>query len=541
MRAFSFMVLTLFLAVGVMAQRAAATPDTIFVNGKVITVDSGFTIQQAFAVAGDSYVAVGTNARIRALAGKSTRVIDLGGSAVIPGLSDNHDHLYNSGKVMRGINLVGATTTDEVLRRLREGMARAKPGETVFGSIGWRADTTRADLDKVSATVPVVALRGRRGAALLNGAALKKLGVSKENPNYMGKPFPKDASGELSGALPDWPQGVWAMDAIVPPPTNEEEEQIIVDGQKQRAAIGITSIRELSDWPFGMRAFGRMWQQGRLTLRVSIAMDLPDAGDPSSLIRQQAVVTGFGDRWLRIDSTSEEPWPPTNISLKDYITLVREYNRLGWRPSPHTPSNESLDNVLQAYEAADRDNSIVKKRWVIEHIPNVTPPLMDRIAKLGVIVSTNTAGYASNYDQAVRNLGKEQADRQTPVRELLDHHIVVVTGSDYSGPNPDTMTPNNPFIPLYYYISRKTRDGRILGPQEKISRQEALRIATNNNAFTTWDENIKGSIQAGKVADFVILSGDFMTVPEDQILQLHPLATYVAGKRVFSAPDAGRF
>src|SRR5713226_5581113 len=112
MRAFSIVVVSLFLAAAVVAQRGATTPDTIFVNGKIITVDSGFSIQQAFAVAGDSYVAVGTNARIRALAGKSTRVIDLGGAAVIPGLSDNHDHLYNSEKVMRGINLLGATTTD---------------------------------------------------------------------------------------------------------------------------------------------------------------------------------------------------------------------------------------------------------------------------------------------------------------------------------------------------------------------------------------------------------------------------------------------
>src|SRR5439155_7905051 len=139
--------------------------------------------------------------------------------------------------------------------------------------------------------------------------------------------------------------------------------------------------------------------------------------------------------------------------------------------------------------------------WVVEHIPNVTPPLMERLAKLGVIVSTNMAGYTGNYDAVVRELGQEQAQRQTPVKEMLDRHLVVIAGSDYGGPNPETTTSNNPFIPLYFYVSRKTRDGRVLGPQEKISRQEALRILTINNAFATAEEKVKGSIEPGKLAD----------------------------------------
>jgi hypothetical protein len=530
--------LCLLIATSAFAQQGInGPPDAIFYNGKIITVDSGFTIRQAFAVRGDLYVAVGTNARIRALAGKNTRFVDLKGAAVIPGLSDNHDHLYNSEKVMRGIDLVGVTSTEEAVRRLRDGLAKAKPGETVFGSVGWSAPLTKQDLDQLSNDVSIVALRGRRGAALLNTAALKKAGIARDMQSYMGKPVPRDNSGELTGELPDWPAGLYAVDKVVPEPTPAEEDQMIADGQKQRNALGITSIRDLSNWPPGMRAFVQMWRQGRLTLRVSMGLDLPDATDPAGLLRQQGVTPGFGDHWLRIDSAGEVPWPP-NMPQKEYTSLILEMNRLGWRHSPHVPTNEVLDNILQAYEAADRESPIRDKRWVVEHIHNVTPPLMDRLAKLGVIVSTNMAGYAGNYDAAVRTLGHEQAERQTPVREMLDHHLVVVSGSDYSGPNPDTTTSNDPFIPLYYYVSRKTRDGRVLGPQEKISRQEALRIATNNNAFTTWEEKVKGSIEPGKLADFVVLSGDFMTIPEDEILKLHPMATYVGGRKVYSAPNA---
>ncbi len=279
-------------------------PDTIFYNGKIITVDAGFTVRQAFAVRGDRYVAVGDSARIRGLAGKNTRLVDLKGAAVIPGLSDNHDHLYASEKVMRGIDLVGATSTEEVLRRLRDGMAKAKPGETVFGSVGWRAPLTKKDLDQLSTDVPIVALRGRRGVALLNTAALKKAGITKEMQSYMGRLVPKDKSGELTGELPGWPAGLYAIDKVVPPPTPEEEDQMIADGQKQRNALGITSIRDLSNWPPGMRAFVRIWRQGRLTLRVSMGVDrVPRRRRSGELAAyQQAVTQGFGDHWLRIDS-----------------------------------------------------------------------------------------------------------------------------------------------------------------------------------------------------------------------------------------------
>src|ERR1700731_2632255 len=184
MRTLRLGLLYLFIAGSAFAQQGVdPSPDTIVYNGKIITVDSGFTIRQAFAVRGDVYVAVGANAAIQALAGKNTRLVDLRGSAVIPGLSDNHDHLYNSEKVMRGIDLVGATSTAEVLRRLRDGLAKAKAGETVFGSVGWRAPLTKNDLDQLSTDVPIVALRGRRGAALLNTAALKKAGMAKDMPS----------------------------------------------------------------------------------------------------------------------------------------------------------------------------------------------------------------------------------------------------------------------------------------------------------------------------------------------------------------------
>src|SRR5258708_32840389 len=229
------LLLSVLVAESSIAQQSInAPPDTIFYNGKIITVDSGFTIQQAFAVRGDLYVAVGTNAAIQALAGENTRFVDLRGSAVIPGLAANHDHLYNSEKVMRGINLVGAVSTAEVLRRLRDGLAKAKAGETVFGSVGRAAPLSQKDLAQISTDVPIVALRGRRGAAVVNGAALKKAGIAKEMQSYMGREIPKDSRGELTGELPDFPAGLYAIDKVVPLPPSDRHDQMIAPGHKHR-------------------------------------------------------------------------------------------------------------------------------------------------------------------------------------------------------------------------------------------------------------------------------------------------------------------
>jgi hypothetical protein len=140
---------------------------------------------------------------------------------------------------------------------------------------------------------------------------------------YMGKQIPNDSSGDLTGELPDFPAGLYAIDKVVPLPTPDEEDQMIAAGQKQRNALGITSSRDLSNWPPGMRAFVRMWRQRRLTLRVSMGLELPDASDPAGLVRQQGVTPGFGDHWLRIDSAGEQPTPPAgNATPQEYKALM---------------------------------------------------------------------------------------------------------------------------------------------------------------------------------------------------------------------------
>jgi len=544
-------------------QVPAAIPDEIFFNGKVITVDPAFRIAEAFAVKGDRFFAVGTNAAMKALAGPRTRLTDLGGHAIIPGLMDNHLHQYTAAVMdFRGVDLSGIASIGEMSERLRRAVAAAKPGATVFTNTSWseaalreKRAPTRQELDQVSLDHPIVVYRARR-TVYVNSAALKAGGISRDSQALAGNTIEKDVSGEPTGLL----GGASTVDSlvakIVPAPTLAEEKEIIRKGQTFQHSLGLTSIREVELSPEIMRAYQSLKREGQLTMRVSMNIDIAavEADHVGEILSPWGVGTGFGDHQLRLDSVGEfavdgipsnsylrEPHlnlPGKNlgdfrITAEQLRQALVTMDRNGWRPSIHMNGDKSLDMVLDAYEAIDAQSPIRAKRWIVEHIPLVHPDQMDRMARLGVLVSAQFQPY-NGAEGLIQSWGNERADRAVPMRELLDHHLTVSAGSDL----PAGGT-SNPFVPIYFYVTRKTSKGTLSGASQKISREEALRVSTINNAYMTFEEDVKGSIEAGKLADFLVLSGDILTVPEDQILSLRPLATFVGGKKVFSRDGSG--
>jgi hypothetical protein len=271
-------------------------------------------------------------------------------------------------------------------------------------------------------------------------------------------------------------------------------------------------------------------------------VEFPDQENTIKNLQEMGIAVPFGDHWMRMDSLSEEPWTPGTMAAAPWMDFAMALNRIGWRPAPHVNGDparnagpdEAINNTLDAYEAADRESSIKDKRWYVEHVPFATPQQIDRMAKLGIIVSIQDSGYNPGFPV---DLPKERFEHQNPVREFLEHKLVVIGGSDYSGPNPIEKNPNNPMIPFYFYVTRKSRAGAIVAGDEKISREDALRIFTVNPAYATFEEKVKGSIAPGMLADFVILNQDIMTVPDDKLLETHPLATFVGGKKVYSAEN----
>lgn len=553
---FAFLMLTLSQ---VHAQRMLpVSPDAIFYNGKVVTIDPESHISEAFAVRAGRFLAVGSTLEVQALAGDNTEMVNLMGSTVVPGMMDNHNHQYHLVLLtLRGIDLQNINSLDEMLSRLRHAAETSPPGETIYSRMGgWDAAEfpeqrapTRQDLDSVSRDHPIIVFESR-SRQYVNSATLNTLGITRDSRPPIRLTFGKDESGDLNGVITGRGASALHLSArVIPPPTLDEQKILITKMQAQQNAMGLTGIRDLQLFPNVMRAYFELWREKSMTMRVSMGMEL-NAGDEVHLEEMLApwgVGSGFGDEWLRIDGVAEfnpgdqlrEPYNDRDgtdigtlrLSEENFKQAILKMNRYGWRPTVHAQGDRTLDLVLDAYEAANRERSIIDRRWIVEHVPLIHPEQMDRIKRLGVMISAQYQPY-TRASTMLRQWGKDRTEMALPMRDILDKGIIVSGGSDWPS------FPNNPFLSIYYYVTRNTIDLGPVGVDQKISRMEALRVMTLNNAYLTYEEEIKGSIQAGKLADFVILSADLMSVPEEQIKEIVPLATYVGGRNVYSRPGS---
>jgi len=544
--------LVLLTVAGLLGQGIREVPDAVFYNGKVITVDSSNSIKEAFAVKGDKFLAVGTTREMRALAGPQTQTEDLKAKAVMPGLMDNHNHAYHAAMANRGIDLKEVESLAALLEGVRKAAAAAGPGKAIYVASGWQLNKfpekhppMRQDIDKVAPNNPVV-IYLNRGQIYLNSAALKIAGVTRDTDRIGRVTIRKDNQGEPDGSITGESGTVARTADTISPATQAEKEKLILETQKQQLAVGLTSIRDLQLAPDFMRAYYEMWRGGKLLERISAGLQVnpSDMETLEDMLKPFGAGPGFGDNWLRLDCLAEfnpgtmwrggKPAPIPNIEAAIYKKAVLVSNRYGWRVSPHTDSDGAMDLVLEAFEAADKEISIRDKRWTIEHATYVQPDQMERIKALGLVISAQAQPYRGG-GNALRTLGKERAERTVPIREFMDRGIIVTGGSDWGG----NSNSNNPFGNIYFYVTRRSMEGEVVGAAQKISRTEALRVETINNAYLTFEEKVKGSIEVGKLADFVILSQDIMTVPEEQIPAITPLATYVGAKRVYSRPGGG--
>ena len=219
------------------------------------------------------------------------------------------------------------------------------------------------------------------------------------------------------------------------------------------------------------------------------------------------------------------------VPVTQYNAVVRELNRMGWRVATHAVGDAAVDQVLDAYEAAERDQSIKDKRWTIEHFFIAHPDHLPRVRALGIAISAQDHLYLAAPSMA-KYWGRQRAERVTPMRTFLDQGFLVAGGTD------SPVIPYNPFWSIYHFITRDTISDGVYGPSERITREQALRVYTVNNARLTFEDNIKGSIEPGKLADLVVLSGDYLTVPEKGIESLKPVATLIGGRFVYVDPAA---
>jgi len=535
------------------------SPDYVLYNGKIVTVDGAFTIARAIAVHGDQVFMVGTDADVRAYAGPKTRQIDLRGATVIPGLIDGHLHNAGGGP---GVDLSKARTMDELLAAVATRARVSRPGDIIVSNSDWHEAQLkekrlphRRELDRAAPHHPVVLVRGGH-QFIVNSAALARWNISKSTVSPPGGEIGHDPDGELNGELVDTARSLVKL----PPPPKLTPEAIAAQ-MRLLNSVGLTSIRIPGSFQFGgdiltpYRMFQELKAKGQLTMRVNYLMRIFDYSSVEkvrSTIESWNVKPDEGDEWLRIGGMKtlvdggfegghmREPYAEPYgkggkykgiqvVPSANYTAVVRELNRLGWRVAAHAVGDAAIDQVLGAYEAADNDRSIRPWRWTIEHFFIGREDHYPRLRQLQLIVSAQDHLYLAAPSMA-KYWGRERAERVTPVRTLMGEGILVAGGTD------SPVIPYNPFWAMYHFVTRETISDGVYGAAERISREDALRMYTINNARLTFEESRKGSLGHGKYADLVVLSADYLTVPESAIPSIKPLATMVGGKFVYTDP-----
>ena len=531
--------------------------DAVFVNGKVFTANAHSSIAQGFAIKDGHFLAVGGSQAMRRFIGKNTKVVDLGGRMVVPGLCDGHFHNEGGG---RGIDLSMARSLADVLTAVEAAVEKAKPGEIIVSNSDWHEAQLKekrlplaTELDTVSPNTPVVLVRGGH-SLILNSAALRTWRITKDTVPPQGGAIRKGPDGELTGEIFDNAKRL--VDLPPPPPVTIDD---VLATQKKLNAFGITSVRIPGSYKGQLFEDYQLLKQardsGQLTLRYTVYLPGFGVGDPArirEMITNSGVKPDEGDEWVRIDGVKlgvdggfegghmtklyAEPYgqggtfygltlvPPTAFTV-----VVKEINRMGWRVATHAVGDAALDEVLDAYEAANAEHPIRGQRWAIEHAFIARPEQIARMKKLGVILSVQDHLYLAAPSMA-KYWGLERARQVTPLKTYLDSGLLLVGGTD------SPVVPFNPFWEIYHFNTRDTISDGVYGPDQRVvSRETLLRMITINYARLTGEERIKGSIEPGKLADFAILSDDILTVPARELLSMKALATYVGGKEVFRA------
>ena len=535
--------------------------DLILVNGKVVTVDSSGSVAQAVAVKDGRIVKAGTNDEVLLLASESARVIDLRGRLLLPGFIDSHEHCIRKG--MRG-DWVDCTsppmaTIDQLVEALAAKASEKEDGEWVVGygfdetKLTDRRWPTRYDLDNASSRNPIYLGRAGGHNAVANSMALEIAGITKDTPQPPGGNIEKDETGEPTGRLDE----IGAMNMVrgrIPAPTVEEAVEIMVENwprvEEELLSWGLTTVHEAHIKAPEALAYQELLNEGRLRLRAGLMLDgmAPYKGHATRDLSRQGIRTGFG--WgdklyvigvkIGVDgamgsltASLTEPYAndPENYGINRVTQeeLTEETVRLhqaGNRACIHAIGDWAIDIALNAFEEAVKSGEWEDHRHRIEHAGFVRPDQLERMARLGVAVSASIGFCHPIGDSHIDALGEERLVGYYPMRSFRDHGIV-------AGGNSDGFGKNWAITGIHGCVTRRSSTGRSLAEEQAIPVLDAIRAYTINGAYLENKEDEKGSIEPGKLADFVVLDRDITTIDPSEIIETKVLMTIVGGEVVY--------
>jgi predicted amidohydrolase YtcJ len=553
----------------VFAAAAFAQPaDMILRNGKIVTEWAAKSVAQAMAVRGGKVAALGSNADAQGWIGPQTKVIDLHGQLAIPGFIEGHGHFTGIGEYRQGLDLREAATWNDIVAQVARAAKQAKPGEWIVGR-GWHQSkwTTpptpnvegfplHASLDKVSPDNPVLLTHASGHAAFINAKAMEAAGITRATPNPKGGEILKDDAGNPTGLLRETAQGR-ASRAYGEWRSRRTPEQQAADLRKaidlasqECVSKGITSFEDAGSPTDVVDVLRRMADARELRLRMWVMLRgsnqalgpkldqyrMVGAGDNHLTVRaiKHYMDGALGSRgaWLlapysdKPDSSGLNTEDPAEIQRAGELAIQH-----GYQLCVHAIGDRANREVLDLYERVFRahaDKDPKSLRWRIEHAQHLSAADIPRFGQMGVIAAMQGIHCTSDAPYVILRLGPERAAEGAYVwQKLMKSGAVVGNGTD--APVEDV----SPLACFYASVSRKLKDGSVFYPDQRMSREEALRSYTWNNAYAAFEENVKGSLEPGKLADVTVLSRDIMTIPEDQIPATDVVYTIVGGKVMF--------
>jgi predicted amidohydrolase YtcJ len=539
--------------------------DTIVINAKVITVDPNHPSAQAFAIDNGKFTAVGSNADILKLKTPSTNVIDLKGQTVTPGFNDAHLHpqaLYAEGTPHYRVWLGGdrVKTMDELVAALKRQAAATPAGERISGygynDVLLGRHPNRHDLDKVSTTQPVEITHGSGHITVVNSFVLNASGVTKDTPDPKGGALDRDPDGTPNGVMRESARGVLSRGAgrartdapdrnRADAPDRDEELKGYLNCFRQYSAKGITSVGIAGGSPSSFRTMQALRDLGN-PVRVGFMFSVGSFDE----LQAAGIQRGFGDDRLRISSlknfqgnslSGRTAWLSEAYSDRpDYFGIpparsqeqldadVQKWWDAGWQVATHSNGDREIDMVLTAIERAEAKNPRPDARWRIEHASVMNQALLDRAKKDGVILVFHS--YMWEYGNILVSYGPQRLSMMHAYRTAIDMGIHVAGHSD------SPISAADPLLRIQDMVTRASSQGTVNGPNQRVSVDEAIKVWTLDGAYATFEENIKGSITPGKLADFVVLEKDPRLVQPNAIKDIVLEATYLGGQKVYTAP-----
>jgi len=536
--------------------------DLVLKNGHIITMDDTRRVVSGAALRDGKFVAVGDVKDVTKCADKNTRILDLKGRTVLPGFIDVHTHAHEwSNGIVRGDVDASAgkvKSIAEIVAAVGEQAKTRAPGQWVLG-FGWD-DTklsehryiTRQDLDKVAPNVPVLLTHVTGHLDAVNTAALKLAGIARDTPDPQGGEIERDAKGEPTGVVKD--TGMRMVEAYEPSDPPDLTAKAARYASEQAAAVGLTSIHDIwgGSVPFAdtMRGYQEAYHNGSLKIRVQLAPGVANVAEAERLA-ESGLYTGFGDDHLKLGAVKMFAdggmgartiaiYPPglkegnkENLGLllwtpqdmqKAHLALAKA----GWQLSTHAIGDRAIDEVLDSYAYVTKELGLNEPRFRIIHGGLSTPAILKRLRDQHVLVDSNPA-FVYWISAVFEKYGPERVRWSYPVKSYFDYGVIAAATTDVF------VTPISPWAGLYAAVERRSLSGQVIAPEERVDVLKALEMFTRNPAYSGFEEKKKGSIEAGKLADFIVIDRDVLSVPSSELKDVKVLSTYVGGEMVYES------